>query len=534
MNIKKTLLIASLGLVASLNAQETPATENTQPAANVEQTAPEVAPATSTETAAAPVAEAAESSTAPAEQAIANNSPVETQTADSVENASVNEAQKPEVATATESSATVDSSVTAEPATTASADEKAVEKVPENTNVSEVVASTDTTTAPTDSVTAEKPVEVANVAEPKAEKATNKSPLDILHSNTYNTVSNEAAGSTIGGNLAAPRKMHGIKALYVEPINERAAISFGKTTTYFAAFDNSQELGILTAGMAFEKFGFSIDGSFGKQWADVELADGTEANATNTNAGSAVGATASILLGSVDLVLRGHYVKPENESYSKFTDMETEQDIWETTGKLAASYSGETVFWTAAVDFLRHSSEISAKATTKEVKDGEMSIVSTKISQTDTSSKIGITPKFNIGAAVLQAEDAKVYLGANTRFPISIYDEIENVSDSHIKFEAFVTPNVFGEVMLSQYFMVFGGASFDWNVFSIEKKELGGTTETSRNTISNKTTVNLGSRVQYSRLAVELSFTQQFLQNPFGSFSTTDQIAVDLGVFINF
>lgn len=508
--MKKSLLIATLGMAASLYAQDVPAAaDNAQPAATAEQVN------ASSEAVATP---------APAPEAapVAEQAPVTENAAPAQETAP---AQVAETAPAADTAAPA-----AEPAPVA-------ETTPAEPATAAPVAAAEPKAASADSVAAEKtaePVttEVAQAEPAKAQKAA-KSPLDVLHSNTYNTVGNEAAGSTIGGNLAAPRKMFGTKTLYAEPINERAAVSFGTASTYFIALDNTQDMGQLMAGASFGSFGFSVDGSFGKKWTEVESADYT-LESENVYGGSTVGATASLLVGPMDIVLGGHYLKPESETYAKDNNNEYEQEIWGATGNLAVSYSGETFFWTLGVDGLRHQSKVTAKTTEEKVIDGEMNRVTTKIAQTDTTSRIEIVPKFNIGAPVLSAEDARVYLGVNTRFPITIFDEIENIIDKHQKFSAFVTPNVFGEVSLSKYMMVFGGASFDWNVFSLEKKEIGKYSEEVKETVANKTTVNLGTRFEYNRLAVEMGFTKQFLQNPFGSFSNTDEIAVDIGMFINF
>jgi hypothetical protein len=48
------------------------------------------------------------------------------------------------------------------------------------------------------------------------------------------------------------------------------------------------------------------------------------------------------------------------------------------------------------------------------------------------------------------------------------------------------------------------------------------------------TTANIGFRLEYELAALELAFTKQFLSNPFGSFSTTEEMATSIGMFINF
>lgn len=163
---------------------------------------------------------------------------------------------------------------------------------------------------------------------------------------------NEAAGATITGNMAMPRKMFGTKAVYFEPISERAIVSFGEARTYFLGFDNSQNLGLLTAGMAFGKFGFSVDGSLGKQWLDVKN-DAGEQNAINTFGGSMIGATISLLAGPVDVAVSGHFIKPNTETYLKTPTSEMDPKSWSATGNATVAYAGNTICWSAGVDVLR-------------------------------------------------------------------------------------------------------------------------------------------------------------------------------------
>lgn len=518
--MKKSLLILSLGLAASLQAQEAPAAE-AAPVAEASQPAVEAEQAQAP-TAQTPAEEAAPVAATPAEE----NTPV------------ANAAQPAEAAPAVEQPAETPAEtapVAEQPVENASA-EQPVEAAPaeENVQAAEAPAAEQPAESAPVAQNAEQAPAANDVAAAQPAAPKTAGPLDVLHGSAYNTVGNEAAGSTIAGNMATPRKMFGTKAVYFEPISERAIVSFGDARTYFIGFDNSKDLGILTAGMSFGKFGFSVDGSLGKQWLDVEAADGTEHNAISTVNGTMVGATASLLVGPMDIVLSGHFAKPNAETYLKTPNSELDPKAWEATGKAAVSYSGKSIFWTAGIDVLRHDFKVKTMNSNYQVIDGENKLVVVKTSVSDTSSRLEVTPSFNIGGAVLEAEDAKVYIGVNTTFPIACYDEIENITDEHTKFSAYLSPNIFGEVALSQYFMAFGGASFDWNAFSLEKKELNGNKETSRETVSSKTNVNLGARFQYNRIALEAAFTKQFLQNPFSGFAKADGIAWDIGAFINF
>lgn len=513
MNMKKSFLIVSLGLAASLQAQEAPAATEAQPAIAADQAV------TTVETPAEPAA--VTENAAPAETpAVA--APV----AD----------QPSENATTAEAPATDSPAVEAAPANSAVVQNAEAPTTPAESPIQETAAVETAPVATADSSASEvsSASEESKNSPVSSEQKTAAGPLDVLHGSAYNTVGNEAAGSTITGNMATPRKMFGTKSVYFEPISERAVVSFGDARTYFIGFDNSKDLGIVTAGMSFGKFGFSVDGSLGKKWLDVEAPDGSEQNAINTYGGSMVGATASLLAGSVDVVVSGHFIKPDSETYIKSPTNEIDPKSWSATGTAAASHCGNVVCWAASVDFLRHDFKTKAKNSYYQVIDGENKLVTVKASVSDTSSRTEFTPNFNIGSAILSAEDAKVYIGVNASIPVTFYDEIDQVVDKRTRLDVNLAPNIFGEVALSKYFMAFGGASFDWNAFAYEKTELSGASTVSRETVSGKTTVNMGARFQYNRLAVEAAFTKQILQNPFAGFAKADGIVLDLGAFINF
>ena len=97
------------------------------------------------------------------------------------------------------------------------------------------------------------------------------SPLDkILHGNAYNLVGNEAAAATVAGEMAIPHHMVNRNFAYFEPVDEEGVVSFGKGTTFFFAFNNSDDLALVSAGLARESFGILLQGAVGKQWRYVD------------------------------------------------------------------------------------------------------------------------------------------------------------------------------------------------------------------------------------------------------------------------
>lgn len=529
MNMKKNLLFLALGLAVSAQAQEAAPQAAEPQSANNSQAA--VAPATS----APQVAPAAES--APAQAAAPEAAPVaDAQAAPAVEPTAAAPAEQqvaesaPAQAAAPEAQPAEAPAPVAEPAPDQAA---APEAAP-----AEVAAAPESAPA-ADSTAQPVAVDSAAVAavQPEAPVAPAKTPsvLDgILHGNAYNTVGNEAAGSTVDGDMTFPHKMHGHKMVYFEPINQKATVSFGETTTYYLAFDNTEKLGLLTAGVAFDKFGFAIDGAMGKTWEYDSFADGSEKTVKTTVGGTMAGAAASMAAGPVDIVLRGHYINPDDIAYVDEPNKEEESQIWDATGSLAVSYGGEAISWTFGVDFLRHDAKNKIKESTLQVIDGKNFLATTKSTVSDTSSRIEVVPSFSVGGAVLEAENARVYLGLNTYFPLAQYDEIEGVVEKHKEAAAYLSPNIFGEIMLGKYVMAFGGANYEWKAASFRQHTFAGDDQKDVESNTGTANVNLGARFQYDRAALEMSFTQQFLQNPFGSFSSTDEIAVNIGAFINF
>lgn len=515
---KKSLLLIALGLAASVQAQNAPAATQPAPAAvPVAEPAPAAAPA-------APVAVAEPAPAAePAAPAVAEPAPA-AEPAEPVAEAA------PEPAAATDAANTAETVATAEPAP--AADSTAAEPAPVATADSaavapEQVAVADTAKAATDSLAKDS----SNVAKAPANKLG-----DILHGNAYNTVGNEAAASTIGGNVGFPHFMFGSKLAYFDPIEQQGVVAFGDSWTYFLSFNNNDDadLGILTAGIAFQKFGASLDYSLGKAWRWTDHADGTDETERSSAAGSVVGANFSLNLGSFDILLSGHYATPVGNHFLSQTNSEIEDDAWSAQGYLGVSYSGDVYYWTLGVEGIRNENKHKTSVSEIQVKNGKNYLVTTKTTLSDSLANVAIVPMFTLGAAVLSSENANVYLGLNTLVPMSNYDEIEGVSDKHQEAQVVFEPNILGEVQLSKYFMAFGGAKYTWTAAEYNSNELGDEKTKKISTVTNGTTVNLGARFDYGPAALELAFTKQFLANPFSGFADKGAIVTSLGAFIFF
>ncbi len=358
--------------------------------------------------------------------------------------------------------------------------------------------------------------------------------MDMLHDNAYNVVNNEAAAATVNGNIAIPHKMRNLKFGYFEPIDGMGAVSFGENHTYFLAFDNSQDLGLVTLGFASDLFGISIEGAIGKSWQYENYIDHSETY-KKTLGGTMLGITGSAKIGKLDIALKGQYVRPEDIAYSEIPGEETDVKIWDAGGILTVSKSDNPKFaWTAKLNVNRHNSEL-FKKTVESHTDGIMTyITTTTTTSTDTTANVEIVPEFNFGSNVLASEKARIFIGLNTFAPIILFDKLDNLRDRENYYALYTSPNILGEVALGKYITAFGSAGYNWELYSWYDFKLADTHIQTKNIISGSTDVNLGARFQYEQAAIEMVFTKQFLKNPFGSFSDHDDIAMSIGAFIMF
>ena len=366
-------------------------------------------------------------------------------------------------------------------------------------------------------------------------KTAAESPLSkVLHGNAYNPVANEAAAATVGGEMSIPHRMFNRRFAYFEPVDQEGVVSFGESTTYFFAFDNNSDLALVTAGIAKQYFGVMLQGAVGKKWSYVDDDDtGAEETIKGTSAGTAVGGTLSAKFSGLDMALRVAFDQPEGENAVYGGEVETESDIWNLGGKFLISRSG-TISWTAGLSVYRYNSK--NKVTEKSLfeEGGKYYLATSTAHMTDSTARVEVVPELNIGGAILTHEKARVFLGLNMMAPMASYDRIKNVCSRHNEYALMATPNILGEVMLGSHVIAFGSASHQWDVFRYRDSYINDVSTKSMDISSGITTANLGMRVEYEMAAVEVAFTRQFLSNPFGAFSTTDEVMTSIGMFINF
>ena len=336
--------------------------------------------------------------------------------------------------------------------------------------------------------------------------------FNVLHGNAYNLVGSEAGASTVGSNMHSPYKMFGSNLLYVEPSGERATLALTKGgLTYMLGMDNTaslenitaglpvydeadlSDLGIITAGVAFGGMGIAVDFGFDKTWASAEV-DGDEADESTTAAGDIINVKFGMNLGAFDLTANAYWLTFRDEEDSEDDVSEEDNDYWDLGLNVAISNapSAKNFFWSAGINVLRQASETITKT----------GVTKTEVTHNDAF--FALQPYMNFAMPVMSSDVAQVFVGTNTRIPLVFFDETDSERSA---FGLITTPNILAEVSLGESWIVFGGASYDWQVISYASEEIkAAKTEGSAIAMTTEAPMaNAGIRFQHKNLILEAS-----------------------------
>jgi len=424
-------------------------------------------------------------------------------------------------------------------------------------NTPETLTSESASPEPSLTTPAPKPTPAPVVAAPQAQQApadTAKSKKKTVHGIAYNTVGNTAADATIRNNLEKPHMMADSRLVYMEPTSSFAAVSFGSANTKFIAFENYSGLGMATFGIANKGMGLSLSYALSKELTLSETKDAYELESEDNytvEAGDILRLRFSMPLGAIDLNASAYWLtyQDETSTSTEYKDADSknttdiDRDYWDLGASVFVSNdpSAKGLSWELGLNFTRHES-----AYEREAKTGS------NTSTTETTGEdahLYFQPSFNIGAPVLINKTARVLLGVNTRAPLVFYDEFDDNSnknkDSYFTMGVYAEPNIFAEVKLGNCWRVFGGASYNWTVFSMESEEFITDYNDELDIVKQNMTairmrtggvyVNFGTRFQYSNFALEASIENTFYNNPFSGFSDSDYVLLaNFGAFIYF
>ncbi len=348
--------------------------------------------------------------------------------------------------------------------------------------------------------------------------------FDGVRGSAFNGVGNEAAPNNIDDYLARPSNFGGVQMLYIEPAAERGLVSFGTDRTFFAMFDNSGNLGRLTLGMA-NKGGWGLD---------VRLALGQyhysndNGSAGLTSAGDDWGVTFATPMGGYTLAVSGDWLTNADE-FSTNPDKGdgTDENYRDFTlnANLTNAPSAGAYTWTLGADFDRHVNYTGAGS---------------KTNDENSDSYTKFAPYFNIGGQVLGNEKAHVFIGANSSLPIVVFDGYDSTGSTKINEGLFevginVEPNIIGELAVTDNFLVFGEASYDWLVFGYANGTDEATVDyTVLESHSNAATATAGIRYQKdNRYAVEFALGDEVFTGTHAIFNG-DNTFISFGGFLYF
>lgn len=345
-----------------------------------------------------------------------------------------------------------------------------------------------------------------------------KTPFTVLHGNAYNTVSNEAAPDNVNTLLNKRlTKLAGQKFFYIEPSEEFGMFDLGN---FFGAMDISGDVGRATAGYATPGFAGEVRIALG------QLAiEGDNGKKSGSNAGDDWGLTLSKILAGYSITLSADWITYADQmNIEPKVGKSVEQRYRDIKGSIVVANGpvARKHFWSAGVAFTRHENEVE---------------VGGKIVNEDVNSNFSIVPVFNYGTPALRAEYANLYLGMNVAVPFTRYDDQEvrdsvtgkTVETSQLDFGLSLTPNILGEVLVTENVLLFGEASYAWNVFHYASgTDDTGDDYTTKVSMSDEVKATAGIRYQYKNwVACEFAFGDSF-------FTDTKSIFNGEGVFITF
>lgn len=357
----------------------------------------------------------------------------------------------------------------------------------------------------------------AKAPEMKEAPKTEAKGLNVLHGNAYNLVENEGGASTIGGNMASLYKMAGSNLIYIEPSGEQAvlALTMGGIT-FFGGLSNSDvadsEVGILTLGASLGVMGFGLDLGIDKYWHSEEVGKDEEDESVY-GAGDVIALKFGMNLGIFDVTANVFWVNFADEEDEENAATEVDRDRWDIgiTATLSNAPSAKNIFWSAGLDMLKqvstNTTEIANKTTETTLDDDFFEIQA----------------RFNVAFPIFSNENSQVLAGLNTRIPLGFYEVNDRFTMGLI-----TSPNILAEIVLNENFILYGGATYEWDILGYSGEEVGKTDISDVYMKTYHTSANAGIRFNYKNLIVEASIADQL-----GSAAWAGLIG-QLGIFLSF
>jgi len=342
-----------------------------------------------------------------------------------------------------------------------------------------------------------------------------KTIFDSVRGHSYNPYSTTGAASTVGDLVTTPSDILGQKFLYVSPIARIGYTSFDFVGgSAMLGLDNSiterGNLAALVLGYANSAFGLALKYSVDKEWTSD---DNSNISTRTTYPGDNIELYLSFPLGFATFYANGGWLT-ERESGSIDADGKSRKIDYSTiTANTGLLGSQGSLNYNMHLNFARQGGSYVDENDKKAVQIGTFSAFA-----------LG----FDLGYVALQSQNARVLVGLNDTVGIAFFDKIGKIYKGDNIIIAQLTPNILGEVALSESLFAFVGATHNLNFIFGD----GDTESDTHSTIIQsdpETQAFMGIRYQKTNWAIE----SELSTNPFGALAGQN-ILINLGGFIYF
>jgi hypothetical protein len=360
----------------------------------------------------------------------------------------------------------------------------------------------------------------AEEAKPAAPEG--KTIFDNLRGHAYNPYSTVGAASTVGDLILLPSDINGQKFFYVSPTASLGYAAFPLDgSTALLGLDNSP-LGspaALILGYANSAFGIVLNYSVSKIWTS-NTAGTADVSSRVTQPGDNIGLYFSVPLGSATFYANAGWL-----TYGTSTDIDR-------NGKDSTTDYSEIQ---ANVGLTGNSGSLNYDGYLNVIRTGGTEIRPNGDKLVDVYSYLGAALNFNLGYAALQSSTARVIIGANNYVSIRFLDETKDPAlprkgDNVMGFV--ISPNILGEVSLSDNWLAFAGAAHALNLIAGNGDRIK---DTSYLNIAHTDGTDAFAGVRYQKInwAVEAQVAADMFRNPFGGFNGSNMFA-EFGGFVYF
>jgi hypothetical protein len=354
----------------------------------------------------------------------------------------------------------------------------------------------------------------------KAQVPEAKNAFDVLRGHAYNPFSTVGAANNVLDLISTPSDINGQKFVYVSPDRlGYAAFDLGGGSMLLG-LDNSREeeevfdVGSLILGYANSAFGIALKYSVIKIWTHQDVGKAT-IDERSTGPGDNIGLYFSLP--------GGVYANVNWLTYSSNAILQDNFDVKE----LNYDEKDDDSSIEANIGTLGSAGSLSYDAYLTAARVGRSFTNADSGTAVSLDTYLAAAVCFDFGYTALQNETARVIVGSNNGIAAFFLDKIRNGKSDNMIFVR-IQPNILGEVILSEKWLAFAGATQELNFIFGDGDRVE---ETYRILIWQEPTETLfaGLRYQKQNWALEA----QVSSNPFAAFDGSN-ILGQLGGFIYF